>query len=408
MRGYAHVIREDTVDPQLLFLGTEFGLWISIDRGAHWAQFKGGHFPAVAVRDLAVQPRDGDLVLATHGRGIWIIDDITPLRRLTPDLLAQDAAFVSARPVQQRIEAQGGWVNGAAAFVGENPKAGAVITYYQRTRQLYGKLRIEVLDSSGALIDELSASSRRGLNRLVWTMHRKAPHVPPAVQLAFAGTSGPRVPPGTYTVRMEKEGKTYDMTLPVGLDRRVTWTVADRQAQYDAAMKVYDLFNDESALFARIAGLREQVAKARLSRPAGDALTHKLGEFDGKLDALRKQIVATTEGGAITGEERLREHTDQLYGAITSWDGPPTRYQLDNIVALRSQLDEISGSFTQLTSKDLPGLNKSLGEKGAAPLAVPSQTAFEDDDIGGGVMADRPDADAVRPVVLPGNLRLWN
>ncbi|HXO65485.1 MAG TPA: hypothetical protein VN882_12400, partial [Steroidobacteraceae bacterium] len=82
--------------------------------------------------------------------------------------------------------------------------------------------------------------------------------------------------------------------------------------------------------------------------------------------------------------------------------------QLDNIVALRSQLDEISGSFTQLTSKDLPGLNKSLGEKGAAPLAVPSQTAFEDDDIGGGVMADRPDADAVRPVVLPGNLRLWN
>ncbi len=408
VRGYAHVIREDTVDPQLLFLGTEFGLWISIDRGAHWAQFKGGHFPAVAVRDLAVQPRDGDLVLATHGRGIWIVDDITPLRHLTADLLAQEVAFVSARPVQQRIEAQGGWVNGAAAFVGENPKAGAVITYYQRTRQLYGKLRIEVLDSSGAVIDELSASSRRGLNRLVWTMHRKAPHVPPAVQLAFAGTSGPRVPPGTYTVRMEKEGKTYDLTLPVGLDRRVSWTVADRQAQYDAAMKVYDLFNGESALFARIAGLREQVAKARQSRPAGDALTHRLGELDGKLDALRKQIVATTEGGAITGEERLREHTDQLYGAITSWDGPPTRYQLDNIVALRSQLEEISASFTQLTSKELPGLNKSLGEKGAPALAVPSQTAFEDDDIGGGVMADRPDADAVGPVVLPGNLRLWN
>ncbi len=79
MRGYAHVIKEDTVDPQLLFLGTEFGLWISVDGGAHWAQFKGGDIPAVAVRDLAVQPRDNDLVLATHGRGIWIVDDITPL-----------------------------------------------------------------------------------------------------------------------------------------------------------------------------------------------------------------------------------------------------------------------------------------------------------------------------------------
>src|SRR5207302_8455978 len=101
VRGYAHVIKEDLVKPDLLFLGTEFGLWVSVDDGKSWAQFKGNHFPAVAVRDLAIQPRDNDLVLATHGRGIWIIDDITPLRALAPDLLKQEVAFVSARPVQQ-------------------------------------------------------------------------------------------------------------------------------------------------------------------------------------------------------------------------------------------------------------------------------------------------------------------
>src|SRR5690349_3433246 len=123
VRGYAHVIKEDLVKPDLLFLGTEFGLWVSIDDGKSWAQFKGNHFPAVAVRDLAIQPRDNDLVLATHGRGIWIVDDITPLRALTPELAAQDAAFINARPVQQRIEANGGWPNGAAAFVGENPRS---------------------------------------------------------------------------------------------------------------------------------------------------------------------------------------------------------------------------------------------------------------------------------------------
>ena len=88
IRGYVHVIKEDTVDPHLLFMGTEFGLWISTDAGAHWAQFKGGHIPTVAVRDLAIQPRDNDLVLATHGRGIWIVDDITPLRHLTAELLS--------------------------------------------------------------------------------------------------------------------------------------------------------------------------------------------------------------------------------------------------------------------------------------------------------------------------------
>ncbi|HEV3285250.1 MAG TPA: hypothetical protein VG011_00795, partial [Steroidobacteraceae bacterium] len=354
VRGYAHVIREDTLDPQLLFLGTEFGLWISVDRGAHWAQFKGGDIPPVAVRDLVVQPRDNDLVLATHGRGIWIVDDITPLRHLTPQLLAQEATFVSARPVQQRIEGQGGWPNGAAAFVGDNPAAGAVISYYQRSRHLFGKLKIEVLDESGHVVAELPASSRRGLNRVVWTMHLPPPHVPPAVQLAFAATQGPRALPGAYTIRMENNGKTYDTKIEVGLDRRVKWSLSDRRAQFDAAMKVDTLFNDEAALFAQIVGLREQVDAAGKGRSKQDPLARKLGEFDSKLDAVRKEIVATTEGGAITGEERLREHTDQLYGAVTSWDGPPSGYALDNIAALRAQLGAISAEFATLTSHDLP------------------------------------------------------
>ncbi|HXI34571.1 MAG TPA: hypothetical protein VNH63_10855, partial [Gemmatimonadales bacterium] len=92
VRGYAHVIKEDLVNKDLLFLGTEFGLWVSLDGGKQWARYKGGNMPAVAVRDLAIQPRDNDLVIATHGRGIWIIDDITPLRALTPAVLASTAA----------------------------------------------------------------------------------------------------------------------------------------------------------------------------------------------------------------------------------------------------------------------------------------------------------------------------
>jgi photosystem II stability/assembly factor-like uncharacterized protein len=412
VHGYAHVIKEDAVDPRLLFLGTEFGFWISVDGGTHWAQFKGGHIPAVAVRDLAVQARDNDLVLATHGRGIWIVDDITPLRHLTPELLAQDAAFVSARPVQQRIEAQGGWPNGAAAFVGDNPSTGAVITYYQRTRHLFGKLKIEVLNESGAVVDELQANTRRGLNRVVWTMHLHAPHVPPAAQLAFAGTQGPRVPPGVYTIRMEKGGKTYDTKITVGLDTRVKWTVADRKAQYEAAMKVYALFNDESALFARIVKLRGEIADASKNRPAGDATLARLAEFDGKLDELRKKIVATKEGGAITGEERLREHTDQLYGAITSWDGPPSAYQLANTEALRVQLAQIDADFSRLTKADIPPLNGMLQRQGGQPLTVPPLTAFDDDDhvtgSGGSAAAARSDPDAVGASELPRNLRLWN
>jgi len=411
VRGYAHVIKEDTVDPQLLFLGTEFGLWISTDRGSHWAQFKGGHIPAVAVRDLAIQPRDNDLVLATHGRGLWIVDDITPLRHLTPELTTQEAAFVSARPTQQRIEAQGGWPSGAAAFKGDDPAAGAVITYYQKTRHLFGKLKIEILDAKGTVVDELPASTRRGLNRVVWTMHLRPPHVPPAVQLAQAGTQGPRALPGVYTVRLQKNGKNYETQITVGLDPRVHWSLADRQAQYGAAMKVHELFNDESILFEQIAGLREQLAQANKGRTAKDAVRARLSALDGKLDGLRKQIVATTEGGAITGEERLREHTDQLYGAITSWDGPPSSYQIENTAALRNQLNEVSAEFTRVTTAELPAINKALQSKGGHALMVPPPTAFNDDDEhgSGGVSAGgRADPDARLGIEMPRNLRLWN
>src|SRR5437879_13740098 len=95
VHGYVDSIKAATVDPKLLFLGTEFGLWISVDGGEHWAQYKGSNFPAVAVRDIVVQPRSSDLVLATHGRGIWIIDDISSLRSRTPDVMREAAAFVA-------------------------------------------------------------------------------------------------------------------------------------------------------------------------------------------------------------------------------------------------------------------------------------------------------------------------
>jgi photosystem II stability/assembly factor-like uncharacterized protein len=413
VRGFAHVIKEDLVDPRLLFLGTEFGLWVSVDAGEHWAQFKGGQLPDVPVRDLAIQARDNDLVLATHGRGIWIVDDISPLRALNADLLAKDASFVAARPVQQRIEANGGWANGAAAFVGADPSGGAVITYYQRTRHLFGKLKIEVLDERGTVIDELPASARRGLNRVVWTMHLRPPHVPPAAQLSQAGVQGPRVLPGTYTVRMNKNGAVQEIPLTVGLDARVGWTAADRRAQYEAAMQVYALFGDESALFARIAALREQVAESLGRGAAKDPLRAKLAAFDAKLDAVRREIVATTEGGAITGEERLREHTDQLYGAINSWEGQPSQDQLANIAALRRQYEDVAAEFSRLTAVQVPALNEALRGAGAQALTLPETAALDDDEApfhgSGGVTGEgRADADAAFGVVLPKHLRLWN
>ncbi|HET7843453.1 MAG TPA: hypothetical protein VFL14_04835 [Xanthomonadales bacterium] len=371
LRGYAHVVKEDSVDRDLLFVGTEFGLWISTDGGARWAEFKGGNFPSVAVRDIAVQSRDGDLVLGTHGRGIWVIDDISPLRSIDDAMLEKEAAFVSSRPVQQRIAGFGGTVEGDARFVGENPSNSAVITYYQRTRHLFGDLRIEVLDASGKVIETLPASKRRGLNRITWSMREKPPVVPPAAALANFGTIGPRVLPGAYKVRMTKNKQVYEMPLEVGLDRRTGFTAADRKAQYDAAMRVHGMFGEMSGLMARINAVREQANAIAAQAPEGDPLRKQVGAFAEKVDAVRKEIVATKEGGAITGEERLREKLDNVYGAIVFYEGAPGAYQLATVDALEKEMDGVSADFDALVANDLPKLNAALKAKGVPEIRVP-------------------------------------
>jgi photosystem II stability/assembly factor-like uncharacterized protein len=371
LRGYAHVLREDPVKPGLLYAGTEFGLWISNDDGANWAQFKPTDFPAVAVRDLVVQQRDGDLVLATHGRGIWIIDDLTALRALTPAMLQQQAVFLPSRPQQQRISAGGGWAEGDASYAGTNATNDVTITYYQRSRHLFGKLALDVLDANGKLVESLPASKRRGINRVTWSMNVKPPLVPPAASIAGNSTQGPRVPAGTYTVRMHKGDQTYETKVDVGLDPRAGISIADRQANFDAAMKVHAMFGDMSDLVARIQAVRGGATAAAGKLPEGDALRKQLTSLSAKADTIRKLIVATKEGGAITGEERLREHMDSLYGGLISYEGKPAATLIAYTDALGRELDDVKKQFADLQNSDLQKADAALKAKGMPEIALP-------------------------------------
>ena len=374
VRGYAHVIREDVVEKNLLFCGTELGLWISLDGGARWAQFKGGDFPNVAVRDLQVQARENDLVLATHGRGIWIVDDITPLRALTAQVLEKQTAFLPGRPAQQRMSAVGGRATGDAEFIGENPPSGAVLSYYLRSRHVYGPIKLEVLDGKGAVIDTITPTKRRGINRVSWTMKVKPPRVPRAAQIAFASTQGPRVVPGTYTVRLTRGGEVVESKLVINLDRRAPYDAAARKAQFDAVMKAHALFGEMSKLVDQIGGQRA-AALDRGRALGADPLAGKLRALADKLEDTRKLIVATTEGGAITGEERIRENLDTVYGAMNGWEGRPAAYQLDRVEALRRELADVSKALAEIVAKDARPLDAELQQRKLAPLPALSAAA---------------------------------
>jgi photosystem II stability/assembly factor-like uncharacterized protein len=377
VHGYAHVIKEDTVNPNLLFVGTEFGLWISVDGGQRWAQYKGSNFPAAAVCDIAVHPREADLVLATHGRGIWIIDDISPLRKLTPDLMSQEATLISGRPAMQYFENFGGWPEGDEAFHGRNRPEEAQITYYQKGRHIFGDLKIEILDQEGKLVDTVAGSKHRGLNRANWSMHVKAPAVPPAATALFEAAQGPRVVSGTYTVKMTKGDHVYTEKLDVVLDPRAKFSLEDRKAQFDLTMKIYKTIEHMTWSVEAIEGVRDAANERAAKLPAKDPLRSQLQQLAAKGDELRSKIVATKEGGMITGEERIRELLGQLYGSVNGYEGRPADYQAARSDSLAHELEDVINDFQKLTQKELVGLNAGLKKKKMEAISVLAETDWQ-------------------------------
>jgi photosystem II stability/assembly factor-like uncharacterized protein len=377
VRGYAHVIKEDAVDHNLLFLGTEVGLWISVDGGQRWAQYKGSSFPAVAVRDLVVHPRESDLVIATHGRGIWIIDDISPLRALTPELMEKDATLIAGTPAVQYLNANGGWPEGDETYIGPSRPTDAFITYYQKRRHIFGDLKIEIFDQDGTLLDTVGGSKHRGVNRASWSMRLKPPVVTPAASALFGATQGPRVLPGTYTVKMTKGDQVYTAPLKLVLDPRAKFTVEDRKAQFDLAMKLSKLLGHMSYAASAIGSVHDSAGARVAKLTEKDPLRARLRQLSDECEKLRSKIVATKEGGMITGEERIREHLGTLYGNVNNYEGRPGDYQVARAASLGRELEDVIVDFHKLTDQQLSTINSGLKKKKLEAITVPTEAEWE-------------------------------
>ncbi|MFZ1916893.1 MAG: glycosyl hydrolase [Terriglobales bacterium] len=377
LSGYAHVVREDLINANLLFVGTEFGLFTSIDSGAHWAQFKGG-LPNVAVRDIAIQPRESDLIVATHGRGIYILDDLTPIRALTPELLAKDLVMLPSRPSVLNLPAGEQRFDGDAEFQGRTLPEAASIVYYQKKRHIFGDLKLEIYDDHGNLLTSIQGDKRRGLNRLAWPERAKPPKVPPAAGLVENEFLffGPQAQEGTYPVKLTKGKETYTSEVKLVPDPRSKSTAADRALQHKTVTELYDLLAQLTYVVDATNDLRDQ-ARQRAGAATDNKLKDELNSLIQKLEDFRSTLVSVKEGGMITGELKLREHMGELYGAINGFSGRPTQSQIEETGVLKKQLEEAGDKFQSTTTSELPLVNTALQGKSLEPLKAMSRADWD-------------------------------
>jgi photosystem II stability/assembly factor-like uncharacterized protein len=370
VKGYAHVVKEDLVNRDLLFVGTESGLFVSLDGGRQWEQFTSG-LPNVAVRDIAIHPRDHDVVLATHGRSLYVIDDITPLRTLTPAVLEAEAAFLQARPQWMVNGTSDFGFNGDGEFIGRSPAEAAVITYYLKKRHMFGDLKLEIYDASGSKLATVNGGKRKGINRVEWSMRSDAPRFAPGSGIIpnLAALLGPRVLDGTYSVKLIKGTETYITQLTLVPDPRSKATADDRRVQREVVDKLFALVERSTDLITGVAAMRDQASARAAKLPAADPLRKRLETFSAAMEQRRRSLVATSRGEGISGDSRLREELGTLYGNVNGFDGRPTKSQVDRMGVLTAELDAATAAFNAATAKDLPALNAELAKKKLDPLA---------------------------------------
>jgi photosystem II stability/assembly factor-like uncharacterized protein len=379
LSGHAWVVRQDLVNPRLIFVGTELGLFLSVDGGAKWARFT-GRLPKVSVRSLAIHPREGDLIIGTHGRGIYIVDDLTPLRALTPEKLAEEVVLLPSRKPTIPIAAGIQDFAGNDEFSGENPDEQASVVYYLKKRHVVGDLKIEIFDADGKKLTTLPAGKRRGINRVGWAMRMPPPKLPAANSLVIAGGNsfqGPQVPAGTYTVKMTKGDKVYEHKLELMPDPRSRHTDADRKAQFEAAVSLYDSLATLTYVAETLAEVVDQATARKQGLKAGDPTAAKLDAFITKVDTFRKTLVATGPGGWLSGEEQLREKLAAAYGGINGFEGRPTASQLAAKSKLQNELAAAATKLESIGSTDVPALNKILAGKKLDPVKVQTREEWQ-------------------------------
>ena len=419
-RGSLYAIAEDHVNPGLLFVGTEFGVFFTVDGGTKWVQMKGG-LPTIAVRDIAIQKTENDLVLATFGRGFYVLDDYSALRQVKRESFAQGSILFPVKDALMYVRSNANFASsqGASFFTAPNPPYGATFAFYlkeapktlRQKRQdaerdaerkklpmrypSIDELRIEseetppaliftITDPDGKIVRRLNAPAGQGVQRVVWDMRYTPPSIsatPPQLPAGVTlpdgvtfGPQGPLVMPGKYTVTLAMRVNGLVTAMPGSQSFDVV--VEGRERITDVERGVLAEFQRKVSLLQRSVGGASEVATATktrvglLKRAAQDApvdnknLIEQAEAYDNEIDFLLNQLRGGRENSDIPPPS-ISSRVNNIAGTIRLSTVKPTQTQLDQFELSTAEFAPILARLRKLVEADLPRFEKMLEEAGA-------------------------------------------
>jgi photosystem II stability/assembly factor-like uncharacterized protein len=388
--GTVHVVVEHFRNPNLMFAGTEMGLFVSFNRGKNWEELK-NNFPRAPVDDIKIHPRDNDLIVGTHGRSIWIVDDITPLEQLSDEVLTSDVHLFDVRPGVEWHMMDAKTAIGHSFYIADNPPYGAIINYYLKARA--GRdagLKVDILDKDGKLVRTLTnLPVDAGLNRTAWDLRTDAP-APAEPQAGRGGGGGGRggggrgilTPPGEYTVRLSLGTTQLTKKVVVEDDLRVTLSPADRAIRTQTITELFNLSKEADGPQREFTSLRTAITNLRAAwKNSGDvppAATKALDDLEAKMDAVEKTPEADLTAGTPLAQYTappVSQRITRLMGAVDGYALKPTADQLAELKQLQAELPGVNAKIRQVIDVDLPAANKAIDAAGIPALSITGQTA---------------------------------
>src|SRR5437763_4896248 len=396
--SYVHAVREDPKKRGLLYAGTELGVFVSLDDGAHWQPLQ-LNLPVSPIHDLVV--KDDDLVVATHGRSFWVLDDVTPLRQAGAQSAAAD--MILYQP-QTALRLHYPDEFDKRQPVGDNPPPGAIIDYYFKTAPKE-EVSLEILDSSSKVVRHLSSKEKKegeqppewpdrveraktippneGMNRFAWDLRYNDPIQIPGAFYFGVGPKGPLALPGDYQVKLTVGGKSQTAPLHLAIDPRTKGQEAAVQKQFTLATQVNDRISQLHQAVNAIRDLKSQIQtlhkrfgddqRLKPALAAAVDLDHKMSEIEQKLI----QVNMKGSEGNLAFPDMLNERFETFSHTIESGDKEPTQGQLNVFQMLSSQLEDQLKKWAQIKTEDVPKVGDLIKQANLPALIITEKKKSE-------------------------------